>query len=232
MSLKSLSSPRALPRSGRPVAAVLAATAAAALLGGAAAGPAAARAVDPALPMPVTALPVSPLPVTALPVSPLPAASSTVPPVSSGPPVSAASAASAALAQVAAVLPHTHCVLTLHGTDAPVARCGAAAETRAARTGTLLMTWYTGPGYAGGSTDVRSADGPCDAGGAAVFDIGGSLGGSWDHAISSFRDRGGCAVVQGWSGPGYEGQTRTWVGDQPYLGADWDDAIASLVVHG
>lgn len=134
--------------------------------------------------------------------------------------------------QASEVLSHAHCVLTLHRADAPTARCGAAADTREARSGTLLMTWYTGAAYTGGATDIRGDAGSCDAGGVGVFDISDSLGRSWDHAVSSFRDYGGCAVVEGWDGAGYRGETRIWVGDQPYLGADWDNRISSLVVHG
>ncbi len=181
----------------------LAVTAAAALLWAAAAVPAAARTAVPVLP--------APLPVAALTVGLVP------PP---GP-----------LAALP-VVPSTHCVLTLHRADAPTARCGAAALTRAARTGTLLMTWYRDAGYTGDNTDLRSDDGPCPAAGAGVSDLGGDLGPGWSAAISSFRVFGGCAVVEGFAADRYEGESRIWVGDQPYVGDDWNDRIASLVVRG
>jgi hypothetical protein len=129
-------------------------------------------------------------------------------------------------------LPYNHCVITLHAADAPIARCGAAAETRAARAGTLLMTWYLDPDYTGDRTDIRSGEGPCDAAGHGVSDIGGYLGWNWNEAISSFRTFSNCAVVEGFAGNNYSGDFRTWVGDTPYLGDDWNDRISSLLVHG
>ena len=129
-------------------------------------------------------------------------------------------------------VPATHCVLTLHRADAPTVRCGAAALTRAARTGTLLMTWYRDAGYAGDSTDLRSDDGPCPAAGAGVADLGGVLGPARSAVISSFRVFDGCAFVEGFAAVRYAGASRTWTGDQPYVGDDWNDRIASLVVRG
>jgi hypothetical protein len=195
----------------------LAVTAAAALLGAAAAVPAAARTADPAVPAPVAAPQSLPAAIV-LPAPVRPAAPhlQNLPGITAVPPA----------------LPHTHCVLTLHRADAPTARCGAAAETREARAGTLLMTWYADPGYGGDTADVRSIDGPCDAGGSGVSDIGGALGRGWDHAISSFRVFGSCAIVQGFEDNRYAGETRTWVGDQRYVGDDWNDRISSLVVRG
>src|SRR5882757_6364630 len=129
-------------------------------------------------------------------------------------------------------LPYNHCVLTLHAADAPIARCGAAAETRAARAGTLLMTWYLDPEYGGDSPDVRSPEGTCDAVGHGVSDIGGFLGRHWNDAIASFRTYGDCAVVEGFAGNNYGGDFRTWVGDTPYVGDDWDHRVSSILLHG
>lgn len=195
----------------------LAVTAAAALLGAAAAVPAAARAADPAAPAPVAAPQAVP-DALVLPAPDRPAALhlEDLPGITAVPPA----------------FPHTHCVLTLHRADAPTARCGAAADTREARAGALLMTWYADAGYGGDTTDVRSTDGPCDTGGSGVSDIGGALGRSWDHAISSFRTFGDCAIVQGFENNRYAGESRIWVGDQPYVGDDWNDRISSLVVRG
>jgi hypothetical protein len=137
-----------------------------------------------------------------------------------------------AVTAVSPVLPHTHCVLSLRRSGRPTARCGAAADTREARAGTLLMTWYADAGYGGDTTDVRSVDGPCDTAGSGVSDIGGTLGWSWNDAISSFRTFGGCAIVQGFDGNRYAGESRTWVGDQRYVGDDWNDRVSSLVVRG
>jgi len=127
---------------------------------------------------------------------------------------------------------YNHCVITLHAADAPIARCGAAAETRAARSGTLLMTWYLDPEYGGDSTDVRSPEGTCDAVGHGVSDIGGFLGRHWNDAIASFRTYGDCAVVEGFAGNNYGGDFRTWVGDTPYVGDDWDHRVSSILLHG
>lgn len=124
-----------------------------------------------------------------------------------------------------------HCVITLHGADVPTARCGAAAETRAARSGTLLTTWYEDVDYGGDSTDIRNAGGPCDAAGFGVSDIGGFLGPGWDDSISSFRTFDSCVVVQGFESSEYGGASHVWVGDQSYVGDDWNDRISSLLTH-
>jgi len=188
---------------------------------------------------PLPAVPAVPVPAVAVPAVPVRAAQ-TVPGALTSAAVTSASRALTAVSSVAATdtalagppTPYNHCVITLHTADAPTARCGAAAETRAARAGTLLMTWYLEPGYRGDSTDIRSAEGPCDAAGYGVSDIGGYLGRNWNDAISSFRTYRNCVVVQGFAGNNYSGDFRTWVGDTPYVGDDWDHRVSSILLHG
>src|SRR5882757_8306616 len=217
----------------------LAALAAAVLTGTVAAAPLPAVPAAPLPAVPAVSVPAVPVPAVAVPAVPVRAAQ-TVPGALTSAAVTSASRALTSVSSVAATdtalagppTPYNHCVITLHTADAPTARCGAAAETRAARAGTLLMTWYLEPGYRGDSTDIRSAEGPCDAAGYGVSDIGGYLGRNWNDAISSFRTYRNCVVVQGFAGHNYSGDFRTWVGDTPYLGDDWNDRISSLLVHG
>lgn len=124
-----------------------------------------------------------------------------------------------------------HCVITLRGDDSPLTRCGAAARTRAARSGTLLMTWYADSGFTGDSTDIRDGAGLCDAAGYGISDIGAFLGPGWNNAISSFRTFNNCAVIQGFDGSAYGGDNHTWLGDQKYVGDEWNDRISSLLMH-
>lgn len=136
----------------------------------------------------------------------------------------------------AAAAPHEprearHCVITLRGADVPLTRCGAAAETRAASSGTLLMTWYADAGFGGDATDIRNGDGLCDAAGYGISDIAGFLGLGWNDAISSFKTFSNCTVIQGFENSTYGGDNHTWLGDQSYVGDEWNDRISSLLMH-
>jgi hypothetical protein len=146
--------------------------------------------------------------------------------------VTGAAALAGAAAPPQVPVPHTHCVITLHGADAPTARCGAAAETGEARAGTLLMSWYRDADYDGDTVDLRSTEGPCDAAGYGVSDIGEYLGWAWNDSVSSFRTFGNCTVVQSFANNNYGGDFHTFIGDTPYVGDDWNDRISSILLHG
>lgn len=143
------------------------------------------------------------------------------------------SAASAASAKQAA----RHCAIVIeklqpgdHESRVVSRECADdAGKLRMARAATLLMTWYKDLWYEGESTKVYGQDGPCDANGYGISNVGAGAA-HWNDSISSYKVFNNCIWSRSYTNINYGGSCL-----QSLYNVDWvglhNDQISSFLLN-
>lgn len=87
--------------------------------------------------------------------------------------------------------------------------------------GTLLMRLYTDAHFKGSSTTITGKDGPCDAKGYTISNIGSK----WGTHVSSYRVYNNCNISFAYREANRKGACSPFQGDVPYVGSGLNDHL-------
>jgi hypothetical protein len=90
----------------------------------------------------------------------------------------------------------------------------------------LLIDVFSDAGYRGLEQKYWGYDGPCDAAGYGIPDVGFVL----RNKVSSWVTGYSCPQVRGYSGANYSGNCAAWYDKVPYVGDYWNDQVNSFKV--
>ena len=133
----------------------------------------------------------------------------------------------------------THCAVVLEaarpGDSTSRVRsstCLRGAKPQVAASSVPILTIYEHINYGGSSKTFYGGDGPCDAAGYLIRDVGGTFWvlNWWETRVSSFMWGNNCSYVNAYQGPSATGYCVHYHGNVGYVGATMNDRIVSFRV--